>query len=180
MQTLGLAKELVDFCLSDDGQKVASDAGFIGFQTDELVDLAPSLGDKAPRELLDKVARWHGRLRISFRFKAGRDDLDAFSVQNLTRLQKLLDLPENRSRRLAIVGSVDSTGGEEANLLHSRDRAAKFKDTLAGQGVTNPVAETLGYGKAYLPYDDHGDGNSLEARRNRRVEVYFVDPPQRR
>src|SRR5204862_7056254 len=62
-----LAKELVDFCLSDDGQKVASDAGFIGFQTDELVDLAPSLGDKAPRELLDKVARWHGRLRISFR-----------------------------------------------------------------------------------------------------------------
>jgi outer membrane protein OmpA-like peptidoglycan-associated protein len=78
------------------------------------------------------------------------------------------------------VGSVDSTGGDEANLVHSRERAARFKDTLAAQGVTNPVVEALGYGKAYLPYDDRGDGNSLEARRNRRVEVYFVDPPQRR
>lgn len=175
-----LAKQFLDFCLSDDGQKVASDAGFIGFQTDKLVDLKPNLGDHAPRALIDKVARWNGQVRIGFRFDSGRDELDAFSNLNLSRLLKLLDLPENRGRRLAIVGSVDSSGSDAINLTHSIERATQFKALLAREGATNPVAETLGFGKEYLLFDDHGDPSSLEARRNRRAEVYFVDPPRQR
>jgi phosphate transport system substrate-binding protein len=164
-----LAAEFVKFCLSDRGQQVVNEAGFVGFRTDELVDQKFSLGDHAPRALQRKVAGYD-RIRASFRFKSDSTALDTISDQNMTLLLALLKKAE--SRRLVIVGSADSVGNPSYNLALSKDRARRFKQELEQRGVRNAI-ETEGYGKEYLLYDDHGDRTSLEAQRNRRVEIYI-------
>jgi phosphate transport system substrate-binding protein len=166
-----LASDFVRFCLEDAGQQVADEAGFIGFKTDSLL-APPIFGDRAPRALKDAVANCD-RIVISFRFRHGASSLDTISAENLKRLIAFLRRPGISNRKMIIVGCSDSIGTQQANTRISRERAETFATLLENQGVENPILQKLGFGRDYLLYDDHGQQDSREAQKNRRVDIYL-------
>lgn len=165
------AADFIRFCLSDDGQAVAEEAGFVGFRSSSLLG-SPILGDRAPAALKASVGHSE-RVLISFRFRHGSSTLDTLSRQNLRILLAFLQRPEIAPRPVVLVGSVDSTGTRDANQTTSRQRAETFADMLKENGVENPIEKILGFGSDYLLYDDRGNPDSIEAQRNRRVDVYL-------
>ena len=166
-----LASDFIHFCLGNAGQGVADEAGFIGFKTDNVL-APPIFGDKAPQALKNAVANCD-RIVISFRFRHGISSLDTISAENLKRLITFLRKPDVANRKMIIVGCADSTGTQQANTKISRERAETFANLLESQGVENPIKEKLGFGRDYLLYDDHGQQDSREAQKNRRVDIYL-------
>ncbi|MET0389736.1 MAG: phosphate ABC transporter substrate-binding/OmpA family protein [Polyangiales bacterium] len=171
-QPRSLAADFVRYVLSDPGQTVVDEAGFVGFHTSNL--LAPANVAKTAPDPLKKAVQNSDRVLISFRFRHGvADSLDAISARNLARLNDALRLPGNSDRKLLIVGHVDSSGNPKSNLKLSQDRARYFAGLLQRQGVGNAIEDTLGFGSDYLLYDDKGNPDSREAQLNRRVDVYL-------
>ncbi|MBV9489150.1 MAG: substrate-binding domain-containing protein [Verrucomicrobia bacterium] len=171
--TRPLAARFVRFCLSDGGQKVVNDDGFIRFRTEDLL-APPVLANRAPAALRRAVTNCD-RVVISVRFRKGVSDaLDAVSAQNFKRLVDFLHKPEVSTRHLTLVGSADGTGTRSASALQSRQRAETLAALLTNAGVENPIDQKLGFGKDYALDDDRADPNSREAAQpNGRVDVYL-------
>ncbi|MBV8900232.1 MAG: substrate-binding domain-containing protein [Verrucomicrobia bacterium] len=168
-----LAAEFVRFCLTEDGQAVVDDDGFVGFRSANLL-ARPVFGDRAPPALRSAVANCD-RIVLSFRFRAGSSDvLDATGSENWKILIEFLRLPDVANRHLVIAGFTDSSDTVAASYQTSRACAAAFAAQLARAGVGNPVDKILGFGKDYLLCDDKGNPNSREAQKNRRVNVYLA------
>lgn len=168
-----LAGEFIRFCLSEDGQAIVDDDGFVGFRSANLL-ARPVFGDRAPPALRSAVANCD-RIVLSFRFRAGSSDvLDATGSENWRILIDFLRLPDVANRHLVIVGFADSSDTVTASYQTSQARAAAFAAQLARAGVGNPIDKILGFGKDYPLCDDKGDPNSREAQKNRRVDVYLA------
>jgi phosphate transport system substrate-binding protein len=168
-----LAAEFIRFCLSEDGQAIADDDGFVGFRAANLL-ARPAFGDRAPPALRSAVANCD-RIVLSFRSRLGSSDvLDATSTQNWRLLTEFLRLPDVTNRHLVIAAFTDTSDTVAASYQTSRARAAAFAAQLARAGLQNPVDKTLGFGKDYPLCGDKGNPNSREAQRNRRVDVYLA------
>jgi phosphate transport system substrate-binding protein len=168
-----LAADFVRFCLTEDGQTVVDDDGFVGFRSANLL-AHPVFGDRAPPALRSAVANCD-RIVLSFRFRPGSSDvLDATGSENWRILIDFLRLPDVANRHLVIAGFTDGSDTVAASYQSSRARAAAFAAQLARAGVGNPVDKTLGFGRDYPLCDDKGNPNSREAQKNRRVNVYLA------
>jgi phosphate transport system substrate-binding protein len=118
-----LSKELVEFALSDEGQTIVGESGFVPLSL--RVETAPVPPNAPPRYA--KLAQGATRLSVSFRFKNGSASLDAKSRRDLDRLIKHVASPMNRGRHLALAGFADNQGqrrGERARRQagHGRGR----------------------------------------------------------
>jgi phosphate transport system substrate-binding protein len=160
-----VARDFVDFALSEEGQRVVDQTGF--------VDLLPECDPDAAHcaactpEYRDAV-RGSCRVSVDFRFDRGSTQLDTRALRDLQRLVTLMGHPTNASRSLLLFGFSDGTGARPDNLYLSRQRAGIVSSQLRARGL--PVAATRGFGPD-MPVADDATEDGRE--RNRRVEVWL-------
>jgi phosphate transport system substrate-binding protein len=163
-----VAREFVDFALSDAGQKTVAATGF--------VDLRPQCDPEPAARCADcsadyrEAVRGACRLSLDFRFDSGSTDLDTRAVHDLTRVSAVLEHGDqvDGRRSLVLLGFSDSTGSREDNVQLSKRRAAAVATQLRARGLRVDVARGLG------PEMPVAANTTEEGReRNRRVEVWL-------
>ncbi len=159
-----LTKELVDFALSDEGQAIVSESGFVPLSL--RVETTPVPPNAPPRYV--KLAAGATRLSVSFRFKNGSASLDAKSRRDLDRLIQHVSSPMNRGRHLALAGFADNQGNEETNERVAKQGLDAVASLLAKRGAAPDEVATFG---SALPVasNESPDGRA----KNRRVEVWL-------
>jgi phosphate transport system substrate-binding protein len=161
-----LATEFADsFALSDPGQRIVADAGFVSPLFPPAAPPSPPCVDAPP----DYCAAVTGAERVPFdvRFDTGTDRLDNRATRNLDLLATSTP-PGGAGRQVVLVGFADSSGAAPANVELSRARASAVSRYLAERGVTN--ATSVGFGDA-LPVATNDTPEGRE--QNRRVEVWL-------
>lgn len=159
-----MAHELVEFALSDEGQAIVSESGFVPLSL--RVETLPVPANAPPKYA--KLAAGATRLSVSFRFKNGSASLDAKSRRDLDRLIKHVSSPMNRGRHLALAGFADNQGDEDANERVAKQGIDVVAALLAKRGAAPDEVATFG---SALPVasNDSPDGRA----KNRRVEVWL-------
>jgi phosphate transport system substrate-binding protein len=159
-----MTKELVEFALSDEGQAIVNEAGFVPLSL--RAETSPVPPNAPPRYA--KLAAGATRLSVSFRFKKGTASLDAKARRDLDRLIKHVNSPINRGRHVALAAFSDGQGNDAADERVAKQGLDAVASLLAKKGVTPD--ETATFGSA-LPVasNDSPDGRA----RNRRVEVWL-------
>lgn len=155
------ARDFVEFALSDAGQRVVADSGFVSQAPRPEKVRMESFQPAAYRALAGEAER----LSVNFRFESGRDVLDNKAVRDLDRLVHWL--VANPSRQVVLLGFTDASGDSSRNTALSLQRARSVERELVTRGIR--PADVRGFGQA-LPVATNAteDGRN----RNRRVEVW--------
>ncbi|MCX7557450.1 substrate-binding domain-containing protein [Xanthomonadaceae bacterium JHOS43] len=158
-----LARDFGEFVLSGAMQPLIERIGFVSQDVRAYADTARIDAPAEYRELVKDAQR----LNLNFRF--GRGLVDSKAARDVERLAQFVAQPENRERRLLLLGFVD---GDEVSpyLAHalSNDRVDYIADRLAAAGL--PVLRARGMGGSAPLASDSGDAGR---HRNRRVEVWI-------
>jgi phosphate transport system substrate-binding protein len=159
-----LARDFVEFALSEDGQSIVEDTGFVSLtvraETPTVPAGAPEQYAKAVHDAL--------RLSVSFRFKPNASTLDPKALRDLERVIGFLGGSKMRSKEVYLFGFTDKSGSDAANTELSKHRADAIGAELQSRGVS--PKGVLGLGSAMpLAANDTPDGRE----RNRRVEVWI-------
>lgn len=155
------SREFVEFALSDAGQRVVADTGFVS-QTPRPEKVRGEPFQPAAYRSLTAEAE---RLSLNFRFESGRDGLDTKAVRDLDRLVRWLD--SNPSRQIVLLGFTDASGDARRNSALSLQRARSVERELVARGIR--PAQVLGLGQV-LPVASNASEDGRN--RNRRVEVW--------
>lgn len=172
-----LARDLVKFVMSNDGQAVVDRVGLVGQGLSTKKDqnnaatlkkqlLSDSSIPQEYKELILVADRKDTQANI--RFIQGSNEPDINSINNLDRLSSFLANSGNEDISVVLIGFADSVGSETANLGLSKKRADSVRELLEAKGVSNII--TAGFGEA-MPVADNGseDGRA----KNRRVEIWL-------
>lgn len=159
-----LAKQFVEFALSEDGQRAVAAVGFVPLTVKAAAVTLPS---DAPAEYAKAIVGAQ-RLSFNFRFKKTTANLDSKSQRDVERLAKFVKVASSRPHAVSLFAFTDADGNEAKNVELSKQRAHAVAAILNGRGVPTQVA--LGFGPA-LPVasNDTKDGR----RKNNRVEVWL-------
>ena len=156
--------EFIQFALSNSGQKVVADSGFI---SQELKAVKPEFYAELP-ETFRAITDSARRLTINFRFEKGSAKLDNKALQDIDRLVDYLQ--QQRTTEIVLIGFGDKKRTERRSQLLSKLRAMAVRRELVRNGIY--PKESIGYGE-YLPV---ASANREEGRtKNRRVEVWVKD-----
>ena len=178
------AKQFLEFVKSDAAQPVIKDAGFIDFRP-ELApdDYAGNRLDAAGNALdggktrirpsdkhkFEDAVQNANRLPITFRYRAGSDELDSRSEEDLRRLAALMRTPAFATQEVVLIGFTQAQGDYEANRQLSLSRAAAVRERLKTTAGFTRVAAVFGVGPA-APVACNSDANARFL--NQRVEVW--------
>jgi len=159
-----LAQDFVDFAVSDNGQRVAEQIGFI---SQEVIAGEVQLDASAPEEYR-QLAAGAKRLSLNFRFLPGTPKLDNKAQRDVGRLKAYMEKPANQKRELMLFGFADSNESMPiVSLQLSTERADTAADLLIHQGLR--PGKVRGYGNAVpIASNDTETGRA----KNRRVEVW--------
>lgn len=159
------ARSLVEFALSDEGQRVVEQVGFVSQRVQTYL---PEPGGRLVPAYAELVAGAE-RLSLNFRFDPGSVGLDSRAEVDLGRLAEFMRQPGNLERELLLVGFSDAAEviPVHAELL-SNDRADQVADRLTALGVRPTRVRGMG-GVAPVASDSSEFGRA----RNRRVEVWL-------
>jgi phosphate transport system substrate-binding protein len=160
-----VARELVDFAQSEEGQRAVRAAGF--------VDLEPRCDQNAARcpycsrEYRETV---HAACRLSmdFRFDAGSTQLDNRALSDLQRIVTMMGRPENAGKSIVLIGFSDAKGPPTDNVALSNQSATIVATQLRARGLYVDVVKGLG---SDVPVADDSTDEGRE--KNRRVEVWL-------
>ena len=182
-----IARELLDFALSERAQATIADAGFVE-QSIEIEDAREqahyvenlvarpdtATGKPVPAETVTIFSRLLGQLRhtsVVFRFEKSGTDLDTRAMQDLARLASFLRASERAGKRFVIAGFADANGSWQANLALSTERAQRVAAELRRQGISVTDADVLAFSFfAPVACNDTDAGRA----RNRRVEIWVT------
>lgn len=158
------ARSLVEYALSQPGQQLVADNGFV---SQEIISGSLNAGvAHAEYHMLVKGAE---RLSLNFRFHQGSALLDNKARRDIQRLADFLERAENRRRELILVGFSDSNEAIPMQSLGlSVQRADSIADVLLGEGVV--PRKVRGYGPA-VTVASNASAHGRE--KNRRVEVWL-------
>ena len=160
-----MAREFVEFALSDEGQKVAE---LIGFVSQEVMAARVELREDVPQEYR-QLTEGAERLSLNFRFRAGTTELDNKAKRDVQRLKAFLQRPENRGRELMLFGFADSNESMPiVSLQLSTDRADNVADLLVKQGLR--PGKVRGYGSTVAV---GSNSTPTGQAKNRRVEIWL-------
>jgi phosphate transport system substrate-binding protein len=159
-----LASRFVDFSLSDEGQKIVAQTGFVGLNV--TASDAPAQG-RAP-DGYSKATTGAHRLSFNLRFKTNTTTLDGKAAQDLDRVVRYIKATTNESHAIELLGFADNQGDEGHNLDLSKLRAKTVAEELAKRGVVAQVVTGFGSARPIAP-NDSPDGRN----KNRRVEVWL-------
>jgi phosphate transport system substrate-binding protein len=181
-----LTREFLDFLRTPAAQEVVTATGFIDRSATRqpmtadglrLINAIKGAGEDitlADLKRLVGIMDGADRLSLTFRFEDGSSTLDAQSQDNLEDLAQLIAAGQFRNEQLVLAGFSDGSGGAEANLALSVERAAKVVQELAAVAPDLPATDlplVEGFGEA-LPMAC--DETAIGRRLNRRVELWVV------
>lgn len=157
------AADFVEYALSDAGQEVVKQIGFISQNpyTEKVADDANWPADY--RQMMSGAER----LSFDFRFESGTGNPDTKAQRDLGRLVNYLG-KAGRGRALLLAGFADSVGGADANRQLSLERAKVIAAALQARGID--VLDVRGFGSA-IPVASNDTPAGRD--RNRRVEVWL-------
>lgn len=157
------AQEFVRFVISDRGQSIVEDVGFVS----QNIKLGkPFDNDFYPAEMRGLTARSE-RLSINFRFKDGSDELDTKSLNDLDRVARYVEV--NAPKRVQLFGFSDSEGESGKSKELSERRAKVVEQQLIQRGIYPLVVKGVG-DVAPLAASNTEEGKNI----NRRVEVWIL------
>jgi len=157
------AADFVEFALSDAGQDVVKQIGFIS-QNPYTEKVA--LDANWPAGYSQMVAGAE-RLSFDFRFESGTGNPDTKAQRDLGRLVAFMG-KSGRGRSLLLAGFADGVGAADSNLQLSQARADVIAGALRSRGID--VLDVRGFGSA-IPVASNDTPAGRE--RNRRVEVWL-------
>jgi phosphate transport system substrate-binding protein len=160
-----VAREFIDYALSDEGQEIVKRVGF--------GDLLPRCDAKAASctactaEYKKSVA---GACRLSqnFRFDRGTSRLDTRALRDMQRIATLLSSGSEQGKSILLLGFADAQSTRQASVALSREHAQIVADQLRGRGLH--VDTVKGFG-ADMPVADLSTEQGRE--RNERVEIWL-------
>ncbi len=184
----GHGGRLLDFALSDEGQFIVADAGFVDQRitaqpvNEQGIRVASAVMDNGSevsfRDLKDMMSDLivGDRLSLTYRFDFGSSRLDSRAVGDIERLAELLSTGSYENKEVLLVGFTDSIGEASKNRVLSQSRASVVRDALINQApagsLDNVRIRTAGFGEA----SPLGCNETEAGRRaNRRVEVWVSD-----
>lgn len=161
----GIAKEFVDFALSESGQAVVERVGF--------VDLIPECDTRAAscqgcRERHRRLVWGACRLSTSFRLDPRTGDFDTRAVRDFGRAAKVVAHPPFVNRQVILLGFADDPAGEYASVGASRVLAERVATQLRARGVAVSAVAGLGRERRLA-----ASGSPGAAWRNQRVELWL-------
>lgn len=159
----------VEFVLSEEGQEIVEQVGFI---PQRIAVEAISASEEMPENYRSLINQGAGRLSLTFRFQPNQKELDAKAVRDFDRVLRFLTKPENRNRKVHLLGFSDSSGAASTNLKLSKERAEEVARQLTMRGV--PVAASLALGSE-MPVATNETAAGRD--KNRRVEIWVQNPP---
>ncbi|AWF80377.1 hypothetical protein BTJ40_05890 [Microbulbifer sp. A4B17] len=158
------AQEFLQFVQSEQGQDQVNATGFVA-QTP--IGVKPEANREGPSEYL-KLTENAERLSINFRFSEGSASLDNKAKQDIQRLVRFMQKPENNHKRLLLIGFGDEKVSEGRSVVLSKLRAVTVRSALRDHQIN--TAPVQGFG-AYLPV---ASNNSSAKIKNRRVEIWII------
>jgi phosphate transport system substrate-binding protein len=183
-----IAKEIVEFSMSDAAQSSIVETGFIDLGLDFLAfseqgERVAGAFDLPQAELTPLVIshikqmtadmRGARRMSITFRFEKGSDKLDVKARQDMLRLARFMSGPEMQHKEVLLLGFADAMGPFEPNVKLAQKRADAVRAGLLalGGGVTIDAhhVKAKSYGKL-MPVACND--NDADREKNRRVEVW--------
>jgi phosphate transport system substrate-binding protein len=159
-----LARDFVDFALSEDGQAAVRSAGF--------VDLRPACDASAARcascakEYADAV-KGACRVSVDFRFERGSQQLDTRGLGDLPRVVTLTRRPELLGHPFVLLGYSSGKGSRGQALAESERLASLVAEQLTARGLKVDVVRGMG-----SLLGDADEATDEERERARRVEVW--------
>ena len=159
-QAPDMARELIDFALSSDGQALVAESGFI---SQNPIAVKPDFEAVVPDSFRQLTERYH-RLTVNFRFAEGRTKLDNKALRDLLRVKHYLASHGREASDLLLIGFADAQQHELKSQMVSELRAVSVRKALNEVGVEN--TSYTGYGQ-YMPVSGKG------SPRNGRVEVWI-------
>jgi phosphate transport system substrate-binding protein len=160
-----VAREFVDFVLSEEGQRAVQAAGF--------VDLRPRCDQNAARctsctrEYRDAV-RGACRLSLDFRFDPETTQLDTRALSDLQRIVAMMARPESSGRSIVLLGFDDAKDKRSNDVARSVRDATVVATQLRARGLHVEAVKGLG---PDMPVSEDTTDEGRE--RNRRVEVWL-------
>lgn len=156
-----LANEFLEFALSNPGQQVVDDVGFVSQKVRE-VDFNIKQLPQAYRELVTG----YKRLSLNFRFKQNTADMDGKAERDVERLAHFMKTG-GKGRSLLLVGFDNRQEIASRSKIVSKLRALNVKRRISTLGVNAKVSSL---GDQFLI----ADPNTSEGRvKNQRVEVWL-------
>ena len=184
-----VARDLLQFVLSDDAQSVVQDAEFVE-QTVELQNAEehrvwvqdilynPKRGLSAdkdvPRDALKGFESLLGQMRRSslmFRFEPRSASLDTRAQQDVGRLARFLSSPAAFNKRFIIVGFADAIGSWASNRGLAMERATQVARELERVGGIRVSKDRI-VSMSYLAPTACNDTDAGLGK-NRRVEIWI-------
>ncbi len=160
-----LAQELAEYIVSNAGQQIAKHLGFISQEVIAAKQTAPT---EAPSEYKSLVQNAE-RLSLNIRFNPGSAKLDTKAVRDIGRVVDYMARPENKARKLMVLGFSDSKeAASYLSLSYSVNRADAVADYLLQAGVE--AERVRGFGDT-LPVADNVSDHGRNY--NRRVELWI-------
>jgi phosphate transport system substrate-binding protein len=159
-QAPDMARELIDFALSSDGQALVAESGFI---SQNPIAVKPDFEAVVPDSFRQLTERYH-RLTVNFRFAEGRTKLDNKALRDLLRIKHYLASHGRDASDLLLIGFADAQQHELKSQMVSELRALSVRKALNEVGVKNTSYTGCGQ---YMPVSGKG------SPRNGRVEVWI-------
>ncbi len=159
-----LVARFAALALSDKGQDIVGQAGFVSLSLRQSVVSAPADASAAYRQLAGSALR----LSVVFHFRPGSNDLDNRGLRDLDRVADWLAEKHWPSDRLILVGFADNSGTPEANKAIAHERAESVAALFANGGIVPGAVLSFG---AEQPVADNSVQDGRD--RNRRVEVFI-------
>lgn len=153
--------EFMQFALSDAGQEVVADTGFV---SQEVNAVLPEFYAELPQEFR-QLTNNAQRLTLNFRFEQGSARLDNKGLKDLQRLVNYLQ--SQPQAELLLVGFGDPKKTEKRSQLLSKLRAMSVRRELVREGIY--PKEAVGFGDDLLVAAIDAEDGRLK---NRRVEVW--------
>ncbi len=158
-----LAKEFADFTVSDKGQRMIDQVGFIS----QEIRAEPTVFATDLPEEYKQFTKGAKRLSLNFRFTNGSAGLDNKAQRDMGRLVVYMKRDTN-AKGLMLFGFSDSAEAIPMVALNlSSDRADGVADLLVRQGL-NPM-RVRGYGSVAAVASNDSEAGRIK---NRRVEVW--------
>jgi outer membrane protein OmpA-like peptidoglycan-associated protein len=108
-------------------------------------------------------------------FDSGQAALTPAALEPLKNIAVLLNLPENKARRVHVAGYTDATGSAKLNQELAATRAARVTEVLAQEGASRERLMVRGYGKRHPIADNNTEAGWAQ---NRRVGIILEHAQQ--
>lgn len=164
-KTNAVAHDFVTYTKSQSGQEIVETIGFI---SQNPLSIAGTIPEEVPQGYANLVQNGE-RLSINFRFETGSAELDNKAKQDVYRLAEFMKLPQNKNKRIQLIGFGDFKQRETLALAFSKMRALAVKSALHKEGIL--VEPVKGFG-SFLPVASNEGENKM---RNQRVEVWLFN-----